>query len=91
MEITYDQAKNKQNITERRLSFEEVVEFNFESARFSIDTRKDYGEIRRCAIGYLNQRLHALVFVETTLGIRVISFRKANQREMRNYEQQTKD
>ncbi len=51
MEITYDQAKNRKNLIERNLSFEEVVEFEFEGARLSIDQRKNYGEIRMRAIG----------------------------------------
>ena len=83
MEITYDQSKNAKNIQERNISFEEVAEFDFETAKFSIDVRKNYGELRRRAIGFLNTRLHALVFLETTKGIRVISFRKANNRESR--------
>jgi uncharacterized DUF497 family protein len=32
-------------------------------------------------------RLHVLVFTETVTGIRVISFRKANARERKAYEQ----
>ncbi len=55
-----------------------------------MDDRKDYGETRYRAIGFLEERLHALVFTETQVGIRVISFRKANQREERLYEEQTK-
>ncbi len=88
MEITYDQSKNAKNIQERNISFEEVAEFDFETAKFSIDVRKNYGELRRRAIGFLNTRLHALVFLETTKGIRVISFRKVNKREIEKYEQQ---
>jgi uncharacterized protein len=87
MEITYDRTKNTENINIRNLSFEQVVDFDFETANFTIDKRKNYGEIRRCAIGYLGNRLHALVFTETLKGIRVISFRKANKREVANYEQ----
>ena len=87
MEITYDRTKNTENIRNRNLSFEEVVDFDFETASFTIDKRKNYGEIRRCAIGYLGNRLHALIFTETLKGIRVISFRKANKREIANYEQ----
>ncbi len=87
MEITYDRTKNTENIRNRNLSFEQVVDFDFETASFTIDKRKNYGEIRRCAIGYLGNRLHALVFTETLKGIRVISFRKANKREIANYEQ----
>jgi uncharacterized DUF497 family protein len=87
MEITYDQSKNLHNIRHRNLSFEEAREFDFETANFTIDRRKNYGEIRRCALGYLGNRLHALVFTETVKGIRVISFRKANRREIESYEQ----
>ena len=87
MEITYDRSKNSQNILERNLSFDQVVNFDFETANFTIDKRKNYGEIRRCAIGFLENRLHALVFTETPKGIRVISFRKANKREITIYEQ----
>jgi len=87
MEITYGRPKNLYNINNRNLSFDEVVNFDFETASYTIDKRKDYGEIRRRAIGYLGNRLHALVFTETENGIRVISFRKANKREVANYEQ----
>lgn len=87
MEITYDQTKNLHNIQHRNLSFERVREFDFETANFTIDKRKNYEEIRRCALGYLGNRLHALVFTETKRGIRVISFRKANRREIESYEQ----
>ena len=87
MEITYDQSKNLYNISNRNLSFEEVVNFDFETASYTIDKRKDYGETRRRAIGYLGSRLYALIFTGTRNGIRVISFRKANKREVIKYEQ----
>ena len=65
------------------------MNFEFETAVFKQDTRRDYGEIRIRALGYLDGRLHALVFTETAQGIRVISFRKANKREVLAYEQET--
>ncbi|WP_407661989.1 BrnT family toxin [Moraxella pluranimalium] len=46
-----------------------------------------YPEVGYCALGYINSRLYALVFTETALGIRVISLRKANRREVKKYEQ----
>jgi uncharacterized DUF497 family protein len=85
MEITYDPAKNARNIEVRGLSFERVSEFDFEGATFLLDDRRDYGETRQIAIGYLEMRLHVLCFVELLDGIRVISFRKANLREGRKY------
>ena len=91
MKITFDDAKNKKNIEDRKLSFELVYGFDFESAIYAIDTRRDYGEIRRRALGLMALRVYALVFVETTKGIRVISFRKANKREVTLYEQKNKN
>ena len=89
MEISFDPAKNALNIELRGLSFERVADFEFETALFLQDVRRDYGEVRMRALGWLDKRVHALVFVETKLGIRVISFRKANKREVNIYESQT--
>ncbi len=89
MEITFDPAKNARNIVERGLSFDLVAEFDFQTAVFWVDDRKDYGETRYSGLGLLRGRVHALVFAETVNGIRVISFRKANTREVRRYEQAT--
>lgn len=90
MKIDFDPAKNERNIRERGLSFERVAEFDFETAAYEVDARRDYGEVRIRAFGFLGGRLHALVFVETAAGIRVISLRKANKREVRRYEQASK-
>jgi uncharacterized DUF497 family protein len=89
VEITFDPAKNERNLRERGLSFERVRDFHFETAIYQDDTRSDYGERRIRALGRLGDRVHALVFVETPNGLRVISFRKANDREVRLYEQAT--
>lgn len=83
MKISFDSTKNAKNISERGLSFERAADFDFGSATFLKDDRRDYGELRQIAIGYLDHRLHYLCFTETREGIRVISFRKANAREAR--------
>lgn len=81
MIIEFDPTKSAKNIAERGLSFERAVDFDFETAKVWQDTRVEYPESRYVAIGYLDSRLHVLVFCETTSGIRIISFRKANKRE----------
>lgn len=86
MEIEFDPAKSEKNIRERGLSFERAADLDFETAVFRIDDRRDYGEMRIRALGFLDGRLHALVFTETDAGIRVISLRKANRREAKRYE-----
>lgn len=86
--ITYDPQKNQRNIKERGLSFDLVAEFQFSSALVLVDDRFDYGEERYIGIGYIGPRLHVVVFTETEDGVRVISLRKANEREVKAYEAQ---
>lgn len=86
MRICFDPAKNAHNVRTRDLSFERAREFEFETALTLIDRRHDYGETRYIAIGYLDARLHVLCYTRIAGGIRVISFRKANQREVKIHE-----
>lgn len=81
MKIACDPVKNEQNIVDRGLPFGRAVDFDFSTAKIWQDTRKSYPEVRFVAMGYLDDRLYVLCFTETAAGIRVISFRKANQRE----------
>ena len=87
MKIEFDAAKSNANVRERGLSFDRAAEFDFDSALVEQDSRKDYPEVRYVAIGYLESRLHVLCFTGIDGGIRVISFRKANNREVKIYEQ----
>jgi uncharacterized DUF497 family protein len=87
MKIEFDPDKNDRNIRERGLSFERVAEFDFDTAVVAVDARRDYPEVRYVALGMLDARLHVLVFSEIAGGIRVISFRKGNDREVKRYEQ----
>ena len=89
MRIRYDSRKNARNITERGLSFGRVADFAWETASIAEDDRKDYPERRFVAVGHLDVRLHVLCFTPSDDGIRVISFRKANGRERKRYEEAT--
>ncbi|UPG95726.1 BrnT family toxin [Luteibacter aegosomatissinici] len=86
MEIRYDQAKHGRNLRERGLSFDDVAQFDFSTALVRRDARMDYGEERFVALGLIDIRVHVVVFTRSFRGIRVISFRKANKREVRHYE-----
>lgn len=57
----------------------------FETALVHVDDRRGYGEVRYVAAGFLHARLHVLCFTEAADGIRVISFRRANNREVERY------
>ena len=89
-EITFDPAKNEANIRERGLAFALVRdEFDWATALAGEDKRKNYGERRIEAIGYVGRRLHVVVYAPLEIGVRVISFRKANRREVNRYEAAT--
>ena len=87
MRITFDPVKNERNVRLRGLSFEQAADFAFDSALFAVDGRKEYHETRFVAMGLLGHRVHVLCFVEMPDGIRVISLRKANSREVKRYAQ----
>jgi uncharacterized protein len=88
MRLTFDPAKNARNIAERGLSFERVAELDWETAVSQEDTRKDYGETRIQVLAFLGNRLHAAVITVRGDALHVISFRKANRKEVKWYEQE---
>lgn len=89
MRFNYDPAKNERNIAERDLAFELVEEFDWSTALIVEDTRRDYAERRFQALGLIEEHLHMLVFTPREGAIRVISLRRASQRERTRYAAQT--
>jgi uncharacterized DUF497 family protein len=87
MAIVYDPAKSLRNLRERGLSFDRANDFDFATATLRIDDREDYGEVRIRAIGFLDARLHTLVFTDQDDDMRIISLRKSNRTEMRLYDE----
>lgn len=87
MKITYTPAKNEANITERGLSFDAVSDCDWGEALIAEDTRHDYGERRYNALVPLHGRLHNVVFTPRDNAMHIISFRKANERERKKYDE----
>ena len=87
VEITFDPRKSERNLRDRGLGFEMVSDFDLDSAIYTIDTRKDYGEIRVRALGFIGDTLYALVFTMRGSALRVISLRRANRKERNRYEE----
>lgn len=85
MKIDYDPNKQQRNIELRGISFELAYEFDFDTALEA--TQKVNGEVRYFALGYIRNRLYALVYTLRGEAIRIISLRKANAREVKKYEQ----
>jgi uncharacterized DUF497 family protein len=78
----------KRNAHERGLPFSLVENFEWEGAVVSEDARFPYPETRFNALGFIGGRLHIVCFTAIPGGVRVISFRKANDRERARYEKE---
>lgn len=80
--------KSQWNLQQRQLAFDKVKDFDWTTALIVPDVRFDYPEPRFTATGFLGEthRLHIVCFTPIEGGIRVISFRKANKREIQRYE-----
>ena len=87
MKIEFDPIKSQKNADERGLPFDWVAEIDWETALIFQDERFIYPEQRFAALGFIGRRLHFLCYTPTEEGVRVISFRKANQREVKHYEE----
>jgi uncharacterized DUF497 family protein len=85
MAFTFDPEKNARNVAERGLSFDLVERLEWETAIVVEDTRRNYGEIRLQVLARLEGRLYAAVVAPRGEDLRVISFRKANRREVERY------
>ena len=87
MRFAWDEAKAAANFDKHRVAFEEVIDFEWEAAVVVVDSRKNYQELRWVAVSAIRDRLHVLVYTQRGYAVRVVSLRKANKREVRNYEQ----
>ena len=85
MEITYDPAKDAANVEKHGVSLALAAELEWDSALVWPDTRQHYGEARQSALALLGPRVYFVAFVDRADGRRVISLRKANPREVRDY------
>ena len=84
MNVTFDPAKDAVNLAKHGFSLLDAVGFEWETAVVWPDTRRDYGEPRMVALGYIGLRIMSVVFVdrppEQPTERRIISLRKANAR-----------
>jgi len=81
----FDPAKDESNLDKHGLSLADADDFEWEAAVVREDARKPYAEPRFKATGYIGDRLHVMVFCLRAETVRVISLRKANSREAKDY------
>lgn len=77
--------KAARNLEKHEISFELADAFEWDTALFTIDVRKDYGEVRYVAIGFIGVRLYTLVFTIRDGRAWLISLRKSHKKEAQHY------
>jgi len=92
MRFERDEAKRRANLEKQGLDFADAPEIFAGEMVIALDRRLDYGEARFIGFGPLKGRVMAIIFSRRMPDlIRIISLRKANQREQRRYEQAVTD
>ncbi len=82
---TWDEAKRRKNLREHGLDFE-GCEALFDGPVVVFEDKRDrYGELRLNAIGWLQGQVVHLTYTERDDDFHVISLRKAEKHEVRNY------
>jgi uncharacterized DUF497 family protein len=90
MDFEWDEAKSEACFKERGFDFAYAARAFFDPKRIvHADTRHSYGEDRYQLMGQIEQRLFLVVYTQRQQVTRIISARKANQREVKNYENST--
>ena len=85
MKIEFDQAKRDKTLQERGLDFAHAVEV-FDGIHFTgQDKRMEYEEDRFITIGWLDANMIVMVWTLSGEVRRIISMRKANEREKTLY------
>ncbi len=85
MQIEFDPDKRDKTLAERGLDFAQLGEL-FAGVHVTLpDTRQDYGEPRFISVGLLDVRVVVAVWTPRGEARRIISLRKANEREIEKY------
>ncbi|WP_341648433.1 BrnT family toxin [Thauera humireducens] len=85
MVVDFDPQKRNRTLAERGLDFARADEV-FAGRHFTAeDVREDYSEPRRITVGKLDGRMVVLVWTPRGEIRRIISMRKANEREQARY------
>jgi len=88
VQFEWDAWKAAQNIAKHGIPFEYAARVFLDPYRLdSEDQRRDYREERRLTLGNIEGRLYAIAYTVRGTAVRLISARKANEREQRQYDE----
>lgn len=83
MKIAFDSAKQAKTLAERGLDFRRCNEVFAANHMTLPDDRRDYGEPRFMTVGTLDSRMVVVVWTPRNGNCRIISMRRANDREQK--------
>lgn len=86
MQIEYDMEKAAKTLNERGIDFARADDVFAGNTLDQIDDRHDYGEERIITAGRLDGRVVLIVWTPRGAARRIISMRKANEREIARLE-----
>lgn len=82
--IEFNPAKDAMNIAQHGLSLADFAGFD-DDAVVTVDDRINCGEKRFIALSRINGLPHAIVYTRRGETMRMISFRRAHEKELRRY------
>jgi uncharacterized DUF497 family protein len=85
MKIEYDPAKRDETLRLRGLDMADAALVFEDEIMTVIDDRRDYGEQRLVTLGRMNGRMVYMAWTPRGDARRIISIRKANDREIARY------
>lgn len=85
----WDEEKRAANREKHGVDFEAIDGFDWDAAFTREDERGAYGEARFVSVAPIDGRLHVAVWTMRADSVRLISLRKANARESKNYAEAT--
>ena len=87
MELEWDEVKRLANYAKHGLDFRDAEKVFQGITLTAEDNRQDYGEKRFISLGLLEDMVVVVVHTARSEKTRIISMRKANQREKKTYEE----
>jgi uncharacterized DUF497 family protein len=79
----FDPAKEAINLAEHGVSLARWVDLNMK--KIVVDDRRDYGEVRYRAYGFIEGVAYCLTFTDRNGRVRPISLRRMHSKEIRRY------
>ena len=87
MNVTFDPSKDAANLAKHGVSLAAAAQLSWDWRMCRPDARRDYRELREVGFAPLRNRVRCVVFVQHGTAFRVISLRRANSREVNDFDQ----